>query len=50
MGEEPTSRVTALDSFVGLVLKSMVIENIIKAITFITGTLSGAVLYLAMHG
>ena len=50
MGEEPTSRVTALDSFVGLVLKSMVIENIIKAITVITGTLPGAVLYLAMHG
>ena len=50
MGEEPTSRVTALDFFAGLVLKSMVIKNIIQAITVITGTLPGAVLYLAMHG
>lgn len=50
MGEEPTSRVTAMDSFAGLVLKSMVIENIIQTITVITGTLPGAVFSLAMHG
>lgn len=50
MGEEPAICVTALDSFAGLVLKSMVIENIIKAITVITGTLPGTLLYLAMHG
>ena len=50
MGEEPTSRVTAMDSFAGLVLKSMVIENIIQTITVITGTLPGVLFYLAMHG